>query len=167
VTPKLIVICSLTDEVHKELHHVAEERQINLSLKTPKTPVSARTDNLIAKEILSNLVTNAIKYTPEKGSVTIEVRSKPSNVLISVSDTGFGIPKYSQDQVFTKFFRAHNVVKRETSGTGLGLYLVKGLVEALKGKIYFESEENIGTTFYFSLPRVKAPKQIKIDTKIV
>jgi PAS domain S-box-containing protein len=167
VVPKLIDMRLLADEVLSELNHIAQDRQINLSLKVPKTPAPARTDNLIAKEILSNLVSNAIKYTPQNGSVTISVSSKQSCILISVSDTGFGIPKHSQDQVFTKFFRAHNVVMRETNGTGLGLYLVKGLVEALKGKISFVSEENKGTTFYFSLPRAMARKKSNIKAKVV
>lgn len=155
ITPKSVNINKLAEEVHKELLHTATDKEITMSLVTPKTPLHARTDSLIAKEVLSNLVTNAIKYTPEKGSVTIKLQSRKNDVCIIVQDTGFGIPTYSQDQIFTKFFRAHNVVKRETSGTGLGLYLVKGLVDVLGGKVWFTSKEDVGSSFYFSLPTQK------------
>lgn len=155
ITPKYVNISKLADEVHKELQHAANDKAITMSLETPKAPLQVRTDNLIAKEVLSNLVTNAIKYTPEEGKVTIQVQSRKNDVCVKVIDTGFGIPAYSQDQIFTKFFRAHNVVKRETSGTGLGLYLVKGLVDVLGGKVWFTSKEDKGSTFYFTLPKHK------------
>jgi PAS domain S-box-containing protein len=165
ITPKLININKLVDEVHKELQHAATEKNITTSIIVPKTPLHVRTDNLIAKEVLSNLISNAIKYTPEKGSIIIKLQSRKNNVCVSVQDTGFGIPAYSQDQIFTKFFRAHNVVKRETSGTGLGLYLVKGLVDVLGGKVWFTSKEDEGSIFYFSLPKPKRPASPK--TKIL
>ena len=81
------------------------------------------------------------------------------HVVVSVSDTGLGIPENSKDSVFTKFFRAENVVKQETSGTGLGLFLAKGLIKELGGEIWFDSEENKGSTFYVSLPML--PQIIK------
>ncbi|MEO6513360.1 MAG: ATP-binding protein [Candidatus Saccharimonadales bacterium] len=155
ITPKYVNINKLAEEVHKELLHTAEDKSITMTVVTPQTAHQVRTDNLIAKEILSNLVTNAIKYTPENGAVHIKVLSRKNDVCIKVTDTGFGIPLYSQDQIFTKFFRAHNVVKRETTGTGLGLYLVKGLVDVLGGKVWFVSKEDEGSSFYFSLPKQK------------
>jgi two-component system sensor histidine kinase VicK len=122
---------------------------------------SVKTDSLIAKEIVSNLTSNAIKYTPDGGSVTLKLTQRKLGTVLSVHDTGLGIPKESQDQIFTKFFRAPNVVKLETSGTGIGLYLVKGLAERLGGDVWFTSEEHKGSTFYFLLPN--EPK--KSDTK--
>lgn len=161
ITPKYVNINKLADEVQKELQHAARDKAITLTLITPKAPLQIRSDSLIAKEVLSNLVTNAIKYTPENGSVTIKVLSRKNDVCVKITDTGFGIPVQSQDQIFTKFFRAHNVVKRETSGTGLGLYLVRGLVDVLGGKVWFTSKEDEGSTFYFTLPKHKrlSPKK--------
>ncbi len=146
----------LVQEVAKELSVQATEKGVNLSVAVGgKHLKTIRSDRAILKEILTNLVSNSIKYTPSKGAIKIRVRLRADTVLVRVSDTGWGIPKYSQDQIFSKFFRAENIVKRETSGTGLGLYLVKGLVEAVNGRIWFESHEGKGTDFFLSLPRVK------------
>lgn len=162
VTPKNINLSKMIEEISKELKHSVQDKKLDMSVIVPTTPVHVRTDNLILKEIISNLTTNAIKYTPEGGVVTLEVKLRRDDTVVTVTDTGIGIPKYSQDQVFTKFFRAPNVVKMETSGTGLGLYLVRGLAEALGGKVWFESTEGKGSTFYFSLPRSKSiPKKVQ------
>lgn len=159
VTPKLQRIDKLADEVVRELEVISAEKAISLSLAVRgKGSLSVRTDALIVKEVLINLVTNAIKYTPEEGTVSLLVRPRRSDVVIEVKDSGWGIPQFDQEQIFSKFFRAHNIVKRETTGTGLGLYLVKGLVEALNGDIWFTSSEEKGTTFYVSLPRHRRPR---------
>jgi PAS domain S-box-containing protein len=154
ISKQSVQISKLAGEVLEELQLPAEEKVITLALKTTGTgPKSVRTDRLIVKEVLSNLVSNAIKYTPENGKITVTVRLRKRNVLICVKDTGWGIPKFSQDQIFSKFFRGHNVAKRETTGTGLGLYLVKGLVDALGGRTWFKSQEGGGTEFFVELPR--------------
>ncbi|HEY5152396.1 MAG TPA: PAS domain-containing sensor histidine kinase [Candidatus Saccharimonadales bacterium] len=154
VTPKLLNLDRIAEEVVKELALMAHNKSVSLSTSTKgKHSASITTDGLIVKEIMTNLVSNAIKYTPEGGSVAIIIRPKAASIAVDVHDSGWGIPKYSQDQVFSKFFRAQNIVKRETTGTGLGLYLVKGLVDALGGDISFISEEDKGTTFTFTLRR--------------
>lgn len=149
-------IDSLVREVVKELSVPADRKSLSISLKiSGNHPKTISSDRSILKEVLTNLISNAVKYTPSKGAVKIKVRLRAESVLIHVSDTGWGIPKYSQDQVFSKFFRAENIIKRETTGTGLGLYLVKGLVDAINGRIWFESSEGKGTDFFLSLPRTK------------
>jgi PAS domain S-box-containing protein len=154
ISPGLLRVDKAAREVLDELALPAEERSIKVQFKTTgDASPSIRTDKLILKEILTNLVSNAIKYTPEGGMVKVTVRLRADDVLFHISDTGWGIPKHSQDQVFSKFFRGQNIVKRETTGTGLGLYLVKGLVEAIGGKIWFKSQEKSGTSFYVTLPR--------------
>lgn len=144
----------LVREVVKELAVPAANKEQNISVVVGGNhPKTIRSDRPILKEILANLVSNAIKYTPRNGSVKVKVRLRSSSVLIQVSDTGWGIPKYSQDQVFSKFFRAENIVRRETTGTGLGLYLVKGLVDTINGRIWFKSREGQGSDFFLSVPR--------------
>lgn len=153
VTPKKINAQALIQEVIKEHEHAASDNDITLSSSTQKTEITIVSDSLLLKEVLSNLVSNGIKYTPAGGTVSLTAKQRKYDIQFIITDSGMGIPKYSQDQIFTKFFRAHNVVKKETSGTGLGLYLVKGLVESLEGTITFESKENAGTTFIVTLPK--------------
>ena len=154
INARMMRVDRAADEVIKELSLAAAEKSITLTLSTGgKLATSVKTDNLILKEILSNLVSNAIKYTSDGGTVDVDVKGRVKDVLITVTDNGWGIPADSHDQVFSKFFRAQNTVKRETTGTGLGLYLVKGLLERLNGKIWFESKEGKGTKFFMTLPK--------------
>ena len=112
--------------------------------------------------VFQNLLSNAVEYTPSGGKIELAISFLPARVgekekgeiQIKISDTGYGIPKNQQDKIFTKFFRADNVRNKDTEGTGLGLYIVKSIVENSGGKIRFESEENKGTTFYITLPLV-------------
>ena len=103
--------------------------------------------------IVQNLLSNAVKYTPEGGKINMEVSLEDKkNILLKISDTGYGIPKNQQSQIFDKLFRADNVRAKDTEGTGLGLYIVKSIIDNSNGKIRFESQENKGTTFYVTLP---------------
>ncbi|HET7060485.1 MAG TPA: ATP-binding protein [Candidatus Saccharimonadales bacterium] len=155
-TVRSIRIDTLVRDVVKELSVPAAAKKLDVTVAiTGRHSKNIRTDRAILKEVLTNLVSNAVKYTPKNGTVSVMVRLRSDHVLIQVSDTGWGIPKYSQDQIFSKFFRAENIVRRETTGTGLGLYLVKGLVDAINGRIWFESQEGKGTDFFLSLPRSK------------
>lgn len=165
VTPKLIQVDRIIDDVIKEVSMMAVDKSINLeAINLSKTNISVKTDALILKEIITNLVSNAIKYTPDNGNVSITTSQRVKDILITVTDTGWGIPLQSKDQIFSKFFRAPNIVRRETTGTGLGLYLVKGLVETIGGTINFESTEGKGTSFFLTLPQRKrnTPKKPKL-----
>ncbi len=144
----------LVKEILKELHLPAEAKGIELTMKTTgQDSETIRSDRLIVKEVLTNIISNAIKYTPDGGHIKAYIRLRANDILFRINDTGWGIPKHSQDQIFSKFYRATNTTKRETSGTGLGLYLVKGLTEAIGGRIWFKSQEGQGTDFYVCLPR--------------
>ena len=110
-------------------------------------------------QVFQNLIENSIRYCHnDKGGacpVTISARSDPDKVYVEISDLGIGIPKREQKKIFEMFYRASNAVRLISVGTGLGLYMVKSIVEHFGGTIKFESEENNGTTFYVELPVVK------------
>jgi PAS domain S-box-containing protein len=113
----------------------------------------ANVDNDHLREIISNLIENAIKYTP-KGDVTVDVGGDNEHVVISVADSGIGIPKEDQSHLFQKFYRIDNSETREIGGTGLGLYLCRRLAEAMNGRIWLDSEYKRGSTFYLEIPRI-------------
>ncbi|MGB2762365.1 MAG: ATP-binding protein [Minisyncoccales bacterium] len=101
---------------------------------------------------IENLLENAIWYTKPKGKIMVSLKKFKNKIEFSIEDTGTGIPKEQQERVFSKFFRADNIVRMETEGTGLSLFIAKNIIEAHKGRIWFKSEENKGTKFYFTLP---------------
>jgi histidine kinase len=110
------------------------------------------------------LINNAVHYT-EKGKIVLEVKRKDNDILFSVSDTGVGIPKEHLEKIFERFYQVDSHLTRKIGGTGLGLSLCKGFVEAMGGKIWVESEVGKGSTFYFTLPIEKQKimrKEIKI-----
>ena len=106
--------------------------------------------------VVQNILSNAVKYTHEGGKIDVSISlADKNNILLKIDDTGYGIPRNQQDKIFTKLFRADNVRDKDTDGTGLGLYIVKSIVENAGGKIWFKSsseEANKGTTFYVLLP---------------
>lgn len=116
--------------------------------------VYAAVDLDFLREILDNLIDNAIKYTPEGGEIWINARGDGDKVLVNVTDTGIGISPDDAAHVFQKFYRVDNSQTRQIGGTGLGLYLVKQRVEAMGGRVWVESAFGDGSTFFFSLPRL-------------
>lgn len=110
---------------------------------------------------INNLLDNAIKYTPSGGTITFKLDKKDNDAVITISDSGVGIPAAEQKRAFSKFFRASNVMRMETEGTGLGLFIVRNVVRRHGGKITFSSRENQGTTFIITLPLEKGliPKE--------
>ncbi len=111
-------------------------------------------DPKLLRMVMQNILSNAVKYTPSGGKIKLTISvSDDKNIKIKISDTGYGIPKNQHSKIFTKLFRADNVRDKDTNGTGLGLYIVKSIVENSGGKIWFESpKENHGTTFYVTMP---------------
>jgi signal transduction histidine kinase len=106
-------------------------------------------------QVLVNLITNAIKYSPEANQVIVIGADETRNVVISVRDFGLGIEGVEQPEIFGRFYRASGAVERKIEGIGLGLYVAKQIVMAHKGKMWLESEKDKGSSFYFSLPRKK------------
>jgi signal transduction histidine kinase len=105
------------------------------------------------REVLSNLVSNAVKYSPDGGTVWVGGRIDGAGVTIYVADQGMGIPPEEQDRIFDRFHRVDSGLHRRTEGTGLGLYLVKAIVEAHGGRVWVESAPGRGSIFMFTLPR--------------
>jgi signal transduction histidine kinase len=142
------------EEILFEFSGETFNRGIELTLLKPKDLPEINCDKEMVRVIIQNLVENAIKYSFPHGKIFISINSrKDSNeVEISVRDNGIGISKENQKNVFNKFFRATNAIKKESVGSGLGLFTTKNLVELHGGKIWFESEYNNGTTFFVRLP---------------
>ncbi|HUD07308.1 MAG TPA: ATP-binding protein [Candidatus Saccharimonadales bacterium] len=137
----------------REFEPQLKKKKITLGSDISSKLGSIRTDRMIVGEIINNLLSNAYKYSPQGGKISVSLGREGNNIVMSVKDSGYGIPSELQELVFTKFFRASNVVDREETGTGLGLYLTKILAEHIDGEIWFTSKENRGSTFYFSLPK--------------
>ena len=138
--------------VHKLMLPEAEAKGLKLKLhvKRPVPPVNGDRNNL--EGVFTNLVNNAIKYTPEGGEITIRIKGEGKNVRAEVSDTGIGISRNDLSRIFDRFFRVKSEKTRQIVGTGLGLSIVKPIVEAHLGMISVESEEGGGSTFIVVLP---------------
>jgi len=104
------------------------------------------------KLIMENLLDNAIRYSENKGEVDVGIEKKGKYLFFKVKDAGVGIPEKDQKLIFQKFFRGENVLRKQTQGSGLGLFVVKSIIEKSGGRIWFESKEEKGTVFYFTLP---------------
>ena len=145
-------ITELVHDVVKELQPRYEPKKQEIIKIIPESIPTIKVDPKLIRHTYMNLLTNAIKYTPEGGKVTVTLKLEGDNLMSSVRDTGMGIPSHQHEQIFKKFFRADNAAKVETDGTGLGLYLAKQIVEKSGGSIGFESSEGGGSRFWFSLP---------------
>ncbi|MCE9644925.1 MAG: PAS domain-containing sensor histidine kinase [Chloroflexi bacterium] len=126
---------------------IANKKGIELLLNTPRRSVNISGDNGALQQIFINLITNSVKFSPERGRVTVEVGISRGHVDISIIDQGMGISPEALPHLFEKFYRAKNVTVAEIPGSGIGLYIVKSIIEELGGKIDVRSELNQGTTF--------------------
>ncbi|MBX4191610.1 MAG: HAMP domain-containing histidine kinase [Candidatus Doudnabacteria bacterium] len=146
------IIRSVLKEKEKEIKR--KELKVSLTVEQEPFPV-VRTEASKIKQAFNNIFNNALIYTPEYGEIKIDLKIQGNMLQCEISDTGVGIPSNEQKQIFSKFFRATNVSKVESVGTGLGLFIAKAFVEASGGKIWFKSKQGQGTTFYFTLPIVR------------
>lgn len=147
---------AIVEEVLVQFEEQIKRKKIKLVFKKPSQPlprVLVDTDKI--KLVVENLIDNAVKYTLEKGKIVISLKKLNKDIEFCIKDNGVGIPSDQGQRVFTKFFRGANVMKLETEGSGLGLFIAKNIIEAHGGKIWFKSKQNKGTTFWFTLPIVE------------
>lgn len=147
--------CDLKKLINKSLSEIEAsivKKEIKLEMYFEKKLPKVSLDKNVINIVLENILSNAVKYTPEHGSIRISLVKEKKDLLFAVTDNGCGIPKADQDYVFAKLYRAANVRNGGSEGIGLGLYLAKNLTEKTGGKLYFTSEENKGSTFYVSIP---------------
>ena len=146
----------ITTEVdqHKDS---AIEKKVSMDYHLPSAFIPKFTfDKIKMQQVISNFINNAIDYSPE-GKINIYLKYENNLVTFKVVDNGIGVPKDQKEKLFTKFFRADNAKKIRPDGSGIGLYLSKRVIEDHGGKIIFESEPGVGSTFGFTLPIAKEP----------
>jgi signal transduction histidine kinase len=147
----------LARRVQRTFQDKAAEKRITFQVSLPPDLPEVRGRLETVEQLLENLVSNAIKYTPAEGKVDVRFARANGTVRIEVSDTGIGIPTADRPRLFTEFFRAENAKAMDEIGTGLGLAIVKEIVDQLGGRIFMESEEGVGTIFVVHLPIAAAP----------
>lgn len=153
--------------LNKELHDIrqiiysviksckirASEKKIALEFIEPEEKeIEALIDKEKIKISIQNILDNAIRYSREGGKVVISLGKGPKNLEVKIQDSGIGIPESQKEKLFTKFFRGTNATQMNSEGSGLGLFIARNIIHAHGGKIWFDSKEDKGSTFYFSLP---------------
>ncbi len=154
IEPVLTDILVLAQNAINEAMPLIKKKKLILIEKHTDNIPMLRIDPKLLQTVFQNLLDNAVKYTLDEGKIefSIFLDAKKENMLINVSDNGFGIPKDQQSKIFDKLFRADNIRDKDTDGTGLGLYMTKAIVDLSGGAVWFESEENKGTAIHVSLP---------------
>ncbi|MFH1575349.1 MAG: HAMP domain-containing sensor histidine kinase [Candidatus Nealsonbacteria bacterium] len=149
-------LSNLAKEAIAEFAPIASASNIEIVLETanPSAP-DAFGDSSQLKLVVENFIDNAVRYTKGSGKVIVCIAPENGKLLFSCKDGGVGIPKEDEKHIFQKFFRSSNVLKYQTQGSGLGLYIAKSIVEKSGGKIGFKSEHGKGSTFWFTIPTKK------------
>ena len=147
-----INLTNLVESVVGEIIPKAKAKNIEISINSQDKLPLVLGDKGKINLVLENLIDNAVKYTNNGGKVKINIYKNKNLLIFEVKDSGVGIPEEQAERVFEKFFRSDNIVKYQTEGTGLGLYIAKNIIEQLGGEVWFRSIENVGSVFSFSLP---------------
>ena len=151
VTPEPVLLAAATQSVLTELERLIAEKGLQVSVDADHAP-AVLADPQLMRQAVMNLISNAIKYNNPGGRIDIRIAGQHDALEWSVRDTGMGIPRAAQSRLFEKFFRADNAVAQEVEGTGLGLHLVRLIIEQAGGRVWCESEPGAGALFAFTLP---------------
>lgn len=147
-----VFVEEILDDTLRELAVNITKRRVQVSKIYFKHLPKVLVDKSLLRVAFQNIIANAIKYNVVKGKVTIETKLIGNQVLVEIRDTGLGIAEADKSRVFLKLYRGNNAKRNDSEGTGLGLYIAKYFIEKIGGKIWFESQEGVGTTFFVSLP---------------
>ena len=142
----------MVESIAKDFVGLLQKRKLTMEKKLADGLPRVTIDPSTVRQALTNLVSNAVNYTPEGGKITLTLSLSGRKLVVAVSDTGIGIPKAAQHRLFERFFRAENAISRETVGSGMGLFITKLLIETNHGTVRFDSVEGKGTTFYVAFP---------------
>lgn len=148
-------LVAIVQKAFDGLQKVAQDKPLDFTLTVPDTKIDVQAEGAYLTEAVANLINNAIKYTPEGGSVTVSVCQQDGKAVFEVKDSGIGIPEAEQKRLFQPFARVRTRETEDVEGTGLGLYLVKRVVERFDGHMRFSSVYHQGSTFGFDLPAVQ------------
>ena len=151
--PADISLCDVAEKVVEQLRPLAQEGELVLTNEIPQDVPLVEADAMRIEQVLTNLISNAIKFTPAKGLITLAAVDRGDRLQVSVKDTGIGISKEEQENVFQRFYQVDSSATRSYRGAGLGLTICKFIVEYHHGRIWVESTEGKGSTFYFELPK--------------
>lgn len=146
-------IGDLAKDVTKEMQLLADEKGHQILVNIPEDFPTINCDRERIRQVLTNLVSNAIKFISKNGKITVDARDEKDKVVIMVTDNGIGIPAEEQEKIFEPFYESGSYLKHKTGSTGLGLSITKGIVESHGGEMWVKSEVGKGSTFYFSLPK--------------
>ena len=152
IRPQPTDLGTLTASVLEEVAGLVRTHGHRISVTGLDRVPTVIADPQLLRQVVLNLTSNAIKYTPRSGDIAIRIGGVGDRVRWEIQDNGIGIPREAQRRLFEKFYRADNVFAVETEGTGLGLYLVRLIVEQFGGRVWCDSEEGRGATFVFTLP---------------
>lgn len=152
LNPKEFSLTSLARELIDEFEPYIKASNIEIKFLSQENLPKVLADKSRIKLVIENLLDNAIRYIKDNGVVEIKIEQKENSVRFEIKDNGVGIPEEDQKYIFQKFFRSENILRHQTQGTGLGLYIAKSIVEKSKGQMGFKSKEGKGSTFWFTLP---------------
>lgn len=166
IHPKAMHLKDLADNIAGLFHPLIEKRGLELTVDVPATVPEIMADEEKVRQVITNLLSNALKFTPAGGKIRISAKNQTEFIQISVSDTGPGVPEEARDAIFERFRQVNNVknLSGNQKGTGLGLAIAKGNVEAHGGRIWIESELGRGTIVHFTLPNRSHARKTTLGT---